>query len=585
MDVRTFFDGRTAAELRLWDALGADLLCPFHYFAVADGTDLRRRRLDPRSLRRGRAGERLHRQPCSCRHRARATARQGARPGSHARAGILRQRRARASSWRRRLQRGRRPRPSASAETTPPADRERALQDLANADVNALFAADLFNEGLDLPDVDTVLFLRPTESATLFLQQLGRGLRRTRDKAVLTVLDFVGHHRKEFRFDTQAAGAHRPDPPWARARHRTRLPVPAVGLPDRHGPTGAADRAGEHPQPGRQPLAGHRRRAALVRRPGPRDVPARVRAGTLRRAAAAANSWTQLRRDAGLPTRDGSELEAKLLKRVRAFAHVDDRPRCDATAGCWPTMRRRTPTSAPLNSGSRGCSSSRCGQMAVASRRTTTALPPPPRARRRATSSMPWSTWPSTAPATRRSPRDGPLRTCRYGSTPVPARRDPRRARLRQPRSQAEQRHAGSRLLRRALNVDAFFVTLKKSEADYSPTTMYRDYPISPTLFHWESQSTTSVASPTGQRYLNGSSTVLLVRARATEGRVRHRALPLPRPGALRLPYRRSPDRHHLAARSPHANRLLHRRDSRRRLALGSVPRRSNASLSSGLRR
>ena len=59
-------------------------------------------------------------------------------------------------------------------------------------------------------------------------------------------------------------------------------------------------------------------------------------------------------------------------------------------------------------------------------------------------------------------------------------------------------------------NVDAFFVTLKKSEADYSPTTMYRDYPISPTLFHWESQSTTSVDSPTGQRYLNGSSRVLI---------------------------------------------------------------------------
>ena len=53
-------------------------------------------------------------------------------------------------------------------------------------------------------------------------------------------------------------------------------------------------------------------------------------------------------------------------------------------------------------------------------------------------------------------------------------------------------------------------MTLKKSEADYSPTTMYQDYPISPTLFHWESQSTTSVASRTGQRYLTGSSTVLL---------------------------------------------------------------------------
>ena len=60
------------------------------------------------------------------------------------------------------------------------------------------------------------------------------------------------------------------------------------------------------------------------------------------------------------------------------------------------------------------------------------------------------------------------------------------------------------------LNIDAFFVTLKKSEADYSPTTMYRDYPISPTLFHWESQSTTSINSPTGQRYITGSSRVLI---------------------------------------------------------------------------
>src|SRR5690606_19039933 len=85
--------------------------------------------------------------------------------------------------------------------TTPGPEREQALRDLRERRLNILFAADLFNEGLDLPDVDTVLFLRPTESATIFLQQLGRGLRRTKDKAVLTVLDFVGYHRKEFRFD------------------------------------------------------------------------------------------------------------------------------------------------------------------------------------------------------------------------------------------------------------------------------------------------------------------------------------------------------------------------------------------------
>ena len=65
-------------------------------------------------------------------------------------------------------------------------------------------------------------------------------------------------------------------------------------------------------------------------------------------------------------------------------------------------------------------------------------------------------------------------------------------------------------------NADAFLVTLHKSEADYSPTTMYQDYAISPDLFHWESQSVTSVASKTGQRYLNhranGSHVLLFTR-------------------------------------------------------------------------
>ncbi len=54
---------------------------------------------------------------------------------------------------------------------------------------------------------------------------------------------------------------------------------------------------------------------------------------------------------------------------------------------------------------------------------------------------------------------------------------------------------------------DAFLVTLHKSEAEYSPTTMYEDYAISPDLFHWESQSGTTVASKTGQRYLNHRAT------------------------------------------------------------------------------
>ena len=67
--------------------------------------------------------------------------------------------------------------------------------------MNVLFTCDLFNEGIDLPFVDTLLFLRPTSSATVFLQQLGRGLRLSPDKSSCLILDFVGQHRREFRFD------------------------------------------------------------------------------------------------------------------------------------------------------------------------------------------------------------------------------------------------------------------------------------------------------------------------------------------------------------------------------------------------
>lgn len=75
------------------------------------------------------------------------------------------------------------------------APREDALADLVAGRLDALCAVDLFNEGIDLPDVDRVVMLRPTESPVVFLQQLGRGLRIAEDKAHLVVLDFVGNHR------------------------------------------------------------------------------------------------------------------------------------------------------------------------------------------------------------------------------------------------------------------------------------------------------------------------------------------------------------------------------------------------------
>src|SRR5206468_7887164 len=92
------------------------------------------------------------------------------------------------------------PSAAVSSQSTPE-ERDDALRRLRSRDVNILFAVDLFNEGVDVPEIDTVLFLRPTESATVFLQQLGRGLRQSQGKSCLTVLDFIGKASRQFRFD------------------------------------------------------------------------------------------------------------------------------------------------------------------------------------------------------------------------------------------------------------------------------------------------------------------------------------------------------------------------------------------------
>ena len=82
-------------------------------------------------------------------------------------------------------------------------DRESIREKLRKKEINYLFVRDIFNEGVDIPEIDTVLFLRPTESLTIFLQQLGRGLRLAQNKDCLTVLDFVGNARPEYDFENK----------------------------------------------------------------------------------------------------------------------------------------------------------------------------------------------------------------------------------------------------------------------------------------------------------------------------------------------------------------------------------------------
>ena len=88
---------------------------------------------------------------------------------------------------------------------SPDEERKAAKQRLVDGKVRFIFVVDIYNEGVDIPEVNTVLFLRPTESLTVFLQQLGRGLRLAEDKECLTVLDFIGQAHKKYNFEDKFA--------------------------------------------------------------------------------------------------------------------------------------------------------------------------------------------------------------------------------------------------------------------------------------------------------------------------------------------------------------------------------------------
>ena len=88
---------------------------------------------------------------------------------------------------------------------SPDEERKSAKEQLVSGQVRFIFVVDIYNEGVDIPEVNTVLFLRPTESLTIFLQQLGRGLRLADGKECLTVLDFIGQANRRYNFEDKFA--------------------------------------------------------------------------------------------------------------------------------------------------------------------------------------------------------------------------------------------------------------------------------------------------------------------------------------------------------------------------------------------
>lgn len=191
-------DGSPAVELRLWHALDLQLLAPFEYYACDDATDFSEVPWD-------RPGEREAVDNLVTGNDVRAKLvinewRRLASDAKQSRAIVFCVSVAHAEFMTDWLNRAGLP-AACVVGTTAPEERRRAPQSLLSGELCALVTVDLYNEGIDLPMVDTLLLLRPTQSPVLFQQQIGRGLRLAPGKESCLVLDFVGQHRTEFRFD------------------------------------------------------------------------------------------------------------------------------------------------------------------------------------------------------------------------------------------------------------------------------------------------------------------------------------------------------------------------------------------------
>ncbi|MCW2499047.1 MAG: type restriction protein res subunit [Frankiales bacterium] len=517
VDVRSMFGGRAAAELRLWDALENDLLCPFHYFGVSDATDLsqldwRRGEYDVAAL------ENVYTADDARVRIVLREVRDKVRDVSAMRALGFCVSVRHAEYMAERFTAAGIPSLAVSGKTSRE-ERAAALQALRDRRVNVLFAVDLFNEGLDIPDVDTLLLLRPTQSATVFLQQLGRGLRRTADKPVLTVLDFIGQQRREFRFDLKyraLTGTSRSGLERQLERGFAFLPSGCELVLDE------VARAVVLENVKRQLKLNRKELVQEIRNHGDLDLAEWLReSGRELTDVFRAGSWTALRRTAGLSTPAVGPADEQLLKRTAAFAHVDDVERAtlytlflsepvqyDQLAEREQRFARMLffslwPNGGGFTSYQRGFDLLAMSPAVCDDLRQVIAL--------------------GLANAEHVSgPLEAGMQQVTMRSNAHYSREETLAALDWASLERKPSAFVAGVVWSEAVQTDAFFVTLRKSEQDYSPTTMYHDYAISPELFHWESQNATAVASPTGQRYVHhrqqGSHVLLLAReTRSTE--------------------------------------------------------------------
>ena len=525
LPVLGWFDDRIAAELRLWDAIDQQRLAPFLYYGVHDGLDLR---AVPWKRGRGYDVEGLSNLLTTDDRWARLVLKQlldhAERPDSmrvlgfcvsvqHARfmARVFREAGLSATAvW----------------GDSPKAERRQALQDLAQRKVQVVFSVDLFNEGVDVPSVDTLLLLRPTDSATLFLQQLGRGLRRSEGKGACTVLDFIGQHHREFRFDR---------------RMRALLGGSRKNLLDQIGGRFPFLPAGCHME--LDPVA-----SELVLENIRNAVPTRwaAKAEELRLIAEDApggdvrlldylmasgleledvytsnRGWSKLREEAGLEVLPAGPNEEVLERACGRLLHIDDPVRIEAYRFLLSSQTPPDPKSVPERD-------QRLLRMLVA-----------PMVDKVADSTTTLSEgaqllWHHPQVRTELlelldvlSSRVDHVHSALAGRPDVPLQVHGRYTRLEilagfgiGSGAKVAPWQSGVYWDEQAA-VDLLAFTLDKTSGQFSPTTRYRDFAINRELIHWESQSATREDSPTGMRYQHhagmGSDVMLFARLRSDE--------------------------------------------------------------------
>ena len=518
-----WFDNRIAAELRLWDAIDQHRLTPFTYYGIHDGLDLREvpwrrgRGYDVEGLTNLftandswakqviaqliRRVDDVHRMRalgfCVSVEHARFMARVFQEAGIPATA-----------VW----------------ADSPAEERRNALRELTTRKLNVVFSVDLFNEGVDVPAVDTVLFLRPTDSPTLFLQQLGRGLRRSKGKSACMVLDFVGQHRSEFRFDRRFGallGGTRKDLieqieggfPFLPAGCHMELDAVARdivlrsvrdSLPSRW--NAKVEELRKLVQTGAPvTLSRYLEETGL-------DLPDIYDTG---------KSWSELRADAGISLNAPGAQETVLRRASGRLAHVDDPLRIASYARFLSSVM-------PADVAQLTTRDRRLLRMlvaAVADKAVTKAT----------TLEAGWDLiW--NHPEVRKellellevlearvSHVHPPLET----HPEVPLRVHARYSRLEilaafnvGDGAKVAPWQTGVYYVDQA-RTDLLAFTLDKTSGQFSPTTRYRDYAISRDLIHWESQSVTRADGETGQRYQQhvqlGTSVQLFARLRSDD--------------------------------------------------------------------